>query len=397
MGDLKASEAYTDVVFITPKNSTTGAIGLSPTCYSVKASDNTRTVLAVTELGDGWYTATFINDAAGTWMTEWVVFGNYTIHYPYKTFKIGGGRTEDINTAVTVIAGLHNVPTADVATNSQMRDVVGNKNDTVAGTSVVALLKQINAKTTALPTDPADASDVATLIGTRAPSATALTNVTWTDARAAAIDELLAANLPTDIATIAGYHDVTAAADSAANSQIRDVVGRKDDTVAGNSSIALLKQIEGAGFATGTDSLKILSDMLDTIRTEITYQMRPFATLNQSNPVSEQYYTALDTTANVQLVTVCAQTTGGTVSVLDVKVIVDGEAINFSLASPVSTTLYKAALYMHDAAGKLVETTDGINTDNGVLIEGRSVKVEVAVTWSVQPTPLKCWVRYRSR
>lgn len=42
----------------------------------------------------------------------------------------------DITTAIAV-------PTADVATNTNMRDVIGNKSDTVAGTSIVALAKQV--------------------------------------------------------------------------------------------------------------------------------------------------------------------------------------------------------------------------------------------------------------
>jgi hypothetical protein len=91
----------------------------------------------------------------------------------------------------TTIPAILAVPTADVADNSVISDVVGNKNDTVGGTSAIALIKQV-----------------------------------------------LAALVIVD-----AFHDVTAAADSAANSQMRDVVGRKDDTVAGDSIVALLKQV----------------------------------------------------------------------------------------------------------------------------------------------------------
>ena len=41
------------------------------------------------------------------------------------------------------LLGLHPVPTADVATNTSMRDVIGNKDDTTAGTSIVAIAKNI--------------------------------------------------------------------------------------------------------------------------------------------------------------------------------------------------------------------------------------------------------------
>ena len=39
------------------------------------------------------------------------------------------------------------VPAADAADNTSMRDVIGNKDDTVAGDSIIALLKAIKAKT----------------------------------------------------------------------------------------------------------------------------------------------------------------------------------------------------------------------------------------------------------
>jgi hypothetical protein len=44
-------------------------------------------------MGNGWYKITdFTPDADGTWCTEWAVTGAYTIHYPYKEFKVGGGQ-----------------------------------------------------------------------------------------------------------------------------------------------------------------------------------------------------------------------------------------------------------------------------------------------------------------
>lgn len=46
-----------------------------------------------------------------------------------------------------VIDGFHDVPSEDAATDAQMRDVVGKKTDTVAGTSVIALAKQVLADT----------------------------------------------------------------------------------------------------------------------------------------------------------------------------------------------------------------------------------------------------------
>jgi hypothetical protein len=97
---------------------------------------------------------------------------------------------EVVGDAIVVIDGFHDVPTADSVANAQMRDVIGNKTDTVAGNSLVALAKDLDA----------------------------------------------------DLVIVDGFHDVPTA-DSVANSQMRDVIGNKTDTVAGDSVIALLKQI----------------------------------------------------------------------------------------------------------------------------------------------------------
>jgi hypothetical protein len=59
-----------------------------------------------------------------------------------------------------------NFPTADSASNDHTADVVGNKSDTVAGTSVVGLVKAIKAKTDNLPADPADDGDIDSQLAT---------------------------------------------------------------------------------------------------------------------------------------------------------------------------------------------------------------------------------------
>lgn len=100
----------------------------------------------------------------------------------------------------TTIPALYAVPSADSANNSNMRDVIGNKTDTTGGNSVIALLKAIKAITDALPDSGA-------------------------------------------LSTIDGYFDIISAADAVTNTTMRDVIGRKDDTVAGDSIVALAKQI----------------------------------------------------------------------------------------------------------------------------------------------------------
>lgn len=57
------------------------------------------------------------------------------------------GEIETIDTEIGVIDGLHDVPAEDGAPDATIRDVVGKKTDTVAGTSIVALAKQVLADT----------------------------------------------------------------------------------------------------------------------------------------------------------------------------------------------------------------------------------------------------------
>ena len=97
MGDLKTAETFVDCIFIVDSSTGLKKTGLSPTCTFIKAADGTRTTGTVAELGDGWYKCTdFVSDAAGTWLTEWAVSGSYSIHYPFKEFKVGGGQTADV-------------------------------------------------------------------------------------------------------------------------------------------------------------------------------------------------------------------------------------------------------------------------------------------------------------
>lgn len=104
------------------------------------------------------------------------------------------GKADTISTAVvTTIPAMFNVPTQDLATDALVTQVVGKKSDTVAGTSIVSLVKQANAA-----------------IGV--------------------VDGLL--DVPTQ--------------DLATNATINQVVGNKTDTVAGTSLVAIGKQILAA-------------------------------------------------------------------------------------------------------------------------------------------------------
>jgi len=140
----------------------------------------------------------------------------------------------------------HNLPSQNSSDNANLRDAVGNKTDTTAGTSLIALCKQIIEDTGT--TIPATISTIDGLLDV--PTQDLATDATINQVVGKKSDTVggtsivaLAKQILAALVVVDGFHDVTGAADSAANSQIRDVVGRKDDTVAGDSVIALAKQI----------------------------------------------------------------------------------------------------------------------------------------------------------
>jgi len=124
---------------------------------------------------------------------------------------------------------------------------------------------------------------------------------------------------------------------------------------------------------------------------------QPDAAISQANPVSAQYYTVLDTTPNVRIISISAKITWATTqpTPLDVLVTIDGNTIKHGFTNPVSATNYHAV-----TDGAFAETSQPLSaTNSGVnrsfLYEGRSVKVEARITWdTTQPTPLVCRVKY---
>jgi len=134
---------------------------------------------------------------------------------------------ETIDTEVGVIDGFHDVPTEDAATDAQMRDVVGKKTDTVGGTSIVSISKQVKAKTDNIPASPAPASEYDTEMGY-------LTGAVATAAALTTVD--------TEVGVIDGIVD--------------DILV---DTAAIDTATGATGGIRGAD----GDSLKTLSDQLD--------------------------------------------------------------------------------------------------------------------------------------
>jgi hypothetical protein len=126
------------------------------------------------------------------------------------------------------------------------------------------------------------------------------------------------------------------------------------------------------------------------------FQHQQDAYLSQANPVSAQKYTVLDTTNNVRLISIAAKITWATTqpTPLRVYVTIDGQTFTFEKANPVSGTTYYAFLYAGNSNDYQPLGTDD-QTGRPFMLEGRSVKVEVQITWATtQPTPLECRVRY---
>lgn len=78
----------------------------------------------------------------------------------HSTVGSTGKALADIETDVTqlltdvaTIDGFHDVPTADSATNTQMRDVIGNKTDTTGGNSIVSLIKTVDGVVDEIPSE----------------------------------------------------------------------------------------------------------------------------------------------------------------------------------------------------------------------------------------------------
>ena len=129
---LKIGEAFKDRCFLTVVATGLPATLLADvTCTVIDESGN-RATLVVTEESNGWYTAPFTPDAAGTWATEWSKTANpelYMFHYPYKEFHAGAGQEADIYTRLGAPAGTD--VSADIAAIKAETASLVTKVDTV--------------------------------------------------------------------------------------------------------------------------------------------------------------------------------------------------------------------------------------------------------------------------
>jgi len=126
------------------------------------------------------------------------------------------------------------------------------------------------------------------------------------------------------------------------------------------------------------------------------YEHQADAAISQANPVSTTLYTVLDTTKNVRIISIEAMITWAVdqPSPLEVVVTVDGVSIIFNRDNPVTATEYFGEWYGNKAGGDLIAFAAG-TTARPFLLEGRSIKVQIRVTWAgTQPTPLVCRVKW---
>jgi len=125
---------------------------------------------------------------------------------------------------------------------------------------------------------------------------------------------------------------------------------------------------------------------------------QPDAAISQANPVSGTLYTVLDTTPDAIIELVSFNVTWSVTQPTNLRLIVtvDGVVQTYTTASPVSGTNYYPAASMAAESAQGNSTTQGSNTVGALpVMSGKSVKIEVAITWATtQPTPLVCRVKY---
>jgi len=124
------------------------------------------------------------------------------------------------------------------------------------------------------------------------------------------------------------------------------------------------------------------------------YKTQADAVLSQANPVTDTYYTILDTSYKVRIKGAAITITWGVTQPTNLRIrfTIDGQSIIYTFASPVTATPYVlgkvvAGQAAAESAQVLIVAYSATAIDT--FHEGQSVKVEMAVTWATtQPTPM---------
>jgi hypothetical protein len=150
--------------------------------------------------------------------------------------------------------------------------------------------------------------------------------------------------------------------------------------------------------------INMFNTLINALKTALTFQDQADVAISQNNPVSDELYEVLPTTLNVRIISIGAVITWATTqpTPLDIVVTVDGQSLIFRKTNPVTNVGYEASFILCQA--DIQQSIASINLLSSstpyraFLLEGRSVRVQVRVTWATtQPTPLVCRVKWAKR
>lgn len=240
------------------------------------AKDDPKSVAAMTEVAaTGRYYATFTPDAEGEWIT---VMKNTTDNNGevVKAFAVAGHDLDSVGDTVAAIdtlikaAGDGDLAAMKVILDAEsgVKAAVDALHDFDPATDAVATVTALTGHTAQTGDSFAIVNHVTHGLSAIKTLIDAITTAGPTKDEMDTAHALLATVAKQDI--IDGYHDVPAE-DAATDAQMRDVVGKKTDTVAGTSIIALSKQVLADTGSTGSirgaddDTLKTLSDQIDGV------------------------------------------------------------------------------------------------------------------------------------
>ncbi len=129
---------------------------------------------------------------------------------------------------------------------------------------------------------------------------------------------------------------------------------------------------------------------------DYTFEHQPDATLSQSEPVKDTWYTVLDTKKNCRIlgITVLVWTTNET---LEVRVTIDGQVLVGSVEASHTTYYYVHHKLYAAAASALAIDGNVFQPGHYAPLEGREVKVEVRKTTEAGTGTLDARVVYAKR